>query len=105
MDPAELLVIDETGHRWMRTAHRALGILLELQFAEPHPERIEDQESPDEWLAYSEDQLDGFGRLDDADDAGQDAEHTTLCAARYESRRRRLRIQAAIAGTVAGCKH
>ena len=105
MDPAELVVIDKTGYGWMRTAYRTLGILLELQFAEPHPERIEDQESPDQRLAYSEDQLDGFGRLDDTDDPGQDAEHTTFCAAWDESRRRRLRIQAAVAGTVAGRKH
>ena len=49
-------------------------------------------------LADAEDQLHRLGRLNRADDAGQHAEHAALGAARHEAWRRRLGIQAAVAG-------
>src|SRR5262249_32458358 len=102
VDAAELLVIDELCHRRVRAADRAIGILLQLQLAEFHPQRGVDQEPPDERLAYPEDQLHRFGRLDDADDARQHAEDAALGAARHEPWRRWFRIQAAVARTFGG---
>ena len=105
MDAAELFVVDQLGDRRVRAAHRAVRILPELQLAEPHPQRVVDQEPADQRLADAGDQLDRLGRLDDADDARQHAEHAAFGAARHEPGRRRLRIQAAIARTVLGREH
>ncbi len=60
---------------------------------------------PDQRLADAEDELHGLGGLDRADEPGQDAEHARLGAARDEPGRRRLRIQAAVAGAVLGREH
>ena len=47
-------------------------------------------------------QLDDFGGLDDADEAGQDAEHAAFRAGGNEAGRRRFRIEAAVAGALLG---
>ena len=104
-EAAELLVVDQLRDRRVRAAHRAVGILAQLQLAEPHPQRVVDQEAANQRLANSGDQLDGFGRLDHADDAGQHAQDATLGAARHEPGRRRLGIQAAIARAVLRREH
>ena len=52
-----------------------------------------------------QDQLDGLGRLNRADDSRQHAEHTAFRAAGHQARRRRLGIEAAIARTVLGGEH
>ena len=84
----------------MRPADRAIRILAELQLAELHPQRIEDQESTDQWFANPENQFQRFVRLNAADDARQDTEDAALGTARDQPRRRRLRIQAAVARTL-----
>src|SRR5918995_5400006 len=89
----------------MGPADRAVGILPQLQFTEPHLERVIDQESSDQRLSYADDQLDRLGGLNDTDDAGQYAKDTTFGAARHEPWRRRLWIQAAIARAVLGPEH
>ena len=104
-DAAELLVVDQLGHGRMRAADRAVGVLAQLQLAEAHPQRVVDQEPADQRLAGAEDQLDRLGRLDRADDAGQHAEHAAFGAARHQSGRRRLGIQAAVARAVLGREH
>src|SRR5262249_40681767 len=86
-------------------ADRAVGILAQLELAEFHLQRVVNHEAPDERLADAGDQLDRLGRLDDADHAGKDAEHSALRAARDQSWWRRLRIQAPVARTVLGRKH
>ena len=57
---------------------------------------------PIERLADAEDQLDGFGGLDHADQAGQNAEHAAFGAGGHEARRWRLGIEAAIARALLG---
>ena len=57
-------------------------------------------EPADQRLADSHDQLHGFDSLHHPDHARQHAKHATLRAARHHPGRRRLGIQAAIAGTV-----
>src|SRR5438105_14058674 len=82
----------------MRAAHRALRIFPELELAEAHLQRVVDQEAADQRLADAENQLDRFSRLDHADDARQHAKHSALRAARDQSWRRWLRVEASIAG-------
>src|SRR5256885_5942025 len=89
----------------MRAAYRAVRILAELELAELHALRIEDQEAPDQWFAGAEDQLHRLGGLDAADDSRQYAKHTALSAAWNEPGRRRLRIQAAVARTLLRREH
>src|SRR5690606_36158184 len=78
-------------------ADRALGVAPQLELAEAHPECVVDEEAADERLTGLEDDLDGLGCLNHPDDAGQDAQHTALRAARHEAGRRRLRVEAAVA--------
>ena len=83
-DAAELFVVNQRGHGRMRAAHRAIRIFLQLELAEFHPQRVVNQEPADERLADAHDQLDRFGRLNRADDAGQHAKHAALGAARHQ---------------------
>ena len=101
-DAAELVVVDQLGDGRMRAADRAVGILAQLQRAEVHAQRVDQQQAADQRLADAEDQLDDLGRLDDADEAGQNAEHATLRAGGNEPGRRRLRVEAAIARAFLG---
>ena len=103
--PQNCVVVDELVDRRMVAADRALGIAAQLQLAEAHLQRVVQEQPADERLAGSENQLDRFGGLDDADDARQDAQHAALGAARHQSRRRRLRVQAAIARAALDREH
>src|SRR5690606_19851331 len=98
LQAAELLVIDERGHGWRITADRTLGIAAQLQLAEAHPQGVVDEKAADERLPGTEDELDGLGCLNDADDAWQHAEYPTLGATRHEAGRRWFRVEAAVAG-------
>ena len=99
-DPAELLVVDELGDRRVRAAHRAVRVLAQLDLAETHRPRIEEQQAVLERLAVAQDQLDRLGRLDRADDPGEHAQHAALGARRHEAGRRRLGVEAAVARSV-----
>src|SRR5215217_92194 len=104
-DAAELLVVDELGHGRVLAADGAVGVLAELHLAEAHAQGVVEQKPSDERLADPEYELDGLGGLDGSDGTGEDAEHPALRAARYESRGRRLGIQAAIARAFLGVEH
>ena len=84
----------------MRAADRAIGILAQLQLAESHGQRVEQQQPADERFAFADDELQRFRRLNRADDSRQHAEHAAFGARRHQARRRRLGIQAAIARAV-----
>ena len=99
------LVSLQLEDRWTVAADRALGITRQLQLPEAHAERVIDDEPADQRLADAEKQLDRFGRLDRADDPGQDAEDACFGAARHEARRRRFRVQAPIARSVLRREH
>src|SRR5690348_17989181 len=83
-------------------AGRALRVAIELQFLKLGAKRVEREQTPDEWFALFQNELDGFAGLKHADDAGQNAQHARLRAAWRERHWRRLRIEAAIAGTIVG---
>ena len=97
-----MLVVDEFLDRGVIAADRALGILAQLQFAEAHAERIDQQQAADERVAFAQNELDDLSGLDDADQAGQNAQHAAFSATRHQAGRRRLRIEAAVAGAVLG---
>jgi hypothetical protein len=84
----------------MVAADGALRVALQLERAELHLQGIEEQEPADQRLAGADDELQRLGGLDGAHDAGQHAEHAAFGAARDEARRRRFRIEAAIARAV-----
>ncbi len=88
----------------MGAADGALGIFAELELAEAHAERVDEQEAADERLADAEDELDDLGGLDDADQAGEDAEDAALRAGGDKAGRRRLGIEAAVAGAASVAK-
>ncbi len=89
----------------MGAADRAIGILAQLQFAELHAQRVDQQQASGQRIALPQNQLDGLGRLDHADQAGQNAEHSTFGARRHQTGRWRLGIETAIAGAVFGREH
>ena len=103
-DAAELVVVDQLGHGRVGAADGALGIFAQLQGAEAHAERVDQQQTADERLADAEDQLDGLGGLDDSDEAGQDAEYATLSAGGNQPWRWRLGVEAAVARAFLGAE-
>src|SRR5258706_10272118 len=96
---AKFVVIDRLRDRRMRSAHRAVGILAQLELAELHPESVKKQQSSHETVPAAEDQLDRFHRLDGADDSRENAEDAAFRAGRHKPRRRRFRIEAPVART------
>ena len=104
LDAAELVVVDELGDRRVGAADGAVGIFAQLQGAEAHAESIDQQQAADQRLADAENQLDGLGRLDDADEAGQNTKHAAFGAGGNKARRWRLRVEAAIAGAFFGAR-
>src|SRR5260370_1375183 len=94
---AEFVVIDQLGDRRMRTAHRAIRVLAQLEFAELHPESVKKQQSSHEIIPAAEDHLDRFHRLDGADDSWKYAEDAAFRARGHKPRRRRFRIEATVA--------
>src|SRR3989442_983282 len=84
----------------MRAAHRAVWIFAQLEFAEFHSESIKQQQSSHKIIPAAENQLDRFHRLDGADDSGQDTEDAAFRAGRPKPRRRRFRIEAAVARAI-----
>ena len=97
---AELRIVDQFGDGGMIAANRAFRILAQLQLAETHRQRVEQKQAPDERLAFADDELQRLRGLNRADDSGQHAENSAFRAGRDKARRRRLRIQAAVARPV-----
>ena len=94
---AELLVIDQLGDCRIFPACRAIRILAQLELAKFHGQRVDQQQPPDQWIACAQNQLDGFRRLNHSYQSGQNSQHSAFRAGWNQSRRWRLRIQAAIA--------
>src|SRR6266581_2133915 len=86
----------------MCAADRAVRVLAQPQFAELHAERIHQQQPPDERFTGAQDELDDFGRLNDAEQSWKNSQHATFGAGGNQSGRWRLRIEAAITRTVLG---
>src|ERR1700712_3597687 len=97
---AEAFVVDVLGDGRVLAADRAGLVLAQLERAEGHLERVVHQEATNQRVALAEDQLEHLGGLHDADDARQDAQYASLGAGRREVRRRRLRVEAAVAGAL-----
>jgi len=62
--PQKKFVIDQLRDRLVRSAERTLRILAQLQLAELHFERVEEEQPPDQRVALADDQLHRFRRLD-----------------------------------------
>ena len=102
---AELLVVDQGLDGGLLSAERALRILAQLQLPELHLQGIVKNQTADQGPPAAQNQLDGFGGLNQSDDSGEDSQDAPLGATGNQSRRRRLRIEAAVAGTLAGVEH
>src|SRR6267154_3417451 len=96
----EFVVIDQLGDRAMRTAHRAIWIFAQLEFAEFHSESVKQEQASYEIIPAAKNQLDGFRCLDGADDSGQNAKDAALRARKYKPSRGRFRIEAAVARAI-----
>src|ERR1051325_4204450 len=99
-DSAELFIIYQLRNRRVLTTHRTLRILSQFELAKLHRPRIKHQQSIDQEIFRAENNLDRFVRLDRTDDPWQHTEHTALRARGHQTRRRRFRIQTAIARTL-----
>src|SRR5439155_25331719 len=97
-----LLVDGEVRDARVLAAHRALGIAPELDLAEAHAARVVGQEPPDQRVAHPDQELDGLRRLDHADHAWEHAQDPGLASAGHEPRRRRRRVETAIARPLVG---
>ena len=84
----------------MRAARGTCGVLSNVDRAELHPERVDEQQPAGERLADSDDQLDRFRRLNRPHQTRQHAQHAALGTARHQAGRRRFGEEAAIAGSV-----
>src|SRR5215472_9363163 len=94
---AEISIVDQLRYGAMRPADGAIGILAQLELAELHGKRVEEQQASDKRRALADDQLQSFGGLNRADNSRQHAQNSPFGAGRNQSRRGRLRIQAAVA--------
>src|SRR4051812_47422588 len=101
-DSAERLIVDQLSDARLLAAHRAGGILAQLELAEPELQGIEQQKSPDQRVARADDPLDRLQCLNAPDDAGQNPQYPSLSTARNQSRRGWLGVQAPIARTLTG---
>src|SRR5713226_7265410 len=101
-DSAELFVIDQLFDGRIVAAHRAIGILAQLQLAKAHSPRVEQQQTINHDVGRAEDDLNRFVGLNGADDSRQHAQHAALGARRHQPRRRRFGIQAAVARAAFG---
>src|SRR5580704_2100983 len=96
----KLVVVYQFCDGAMRPAGRTVGILAQLELAELHAKRIDEQQPPDEWVTLAKDQLDDFSRLNHTDQSGQNAQHSTFGAGGNQPRRRWLGIQAPVAWAI-----
>ena len=96
-DAAELVVVDQLLDGRVVAAQRTLWIAAQLDFAELHLERIENQQSADERIALAQRKLDDLRGLDASDDSGQHTQYAALGAAGHHARRWRLGVEAAVA--------
>src|SRR5271165_4604949 len=94
---AEFRVVDKLCDGRMAPAHRAIRILAQLELAEFHPERIEQQQSPNQRVTLANNELERFSGLDGPDNSGEHAKHAALGAGRHQPWRRRFWVQAAVA--------
>ena len=76
VDRAECLVVDQLGDAGVVAAHRAGWVAADFEGAETHAQGVVHQQFADEGFALTEDQFDGFSGLDQANGAGQYAQHT-----------------------------
>src|SRR5262245_49374232 len=97
-----VLVNREICDRRRRAAERALGIAPQPDLAEPHAERVVREKPTDQRLADPEQQLDGLRRLNRSNHSWEHAQDASLASGRDEPRRRRRRVEAAIARTLVG---
>ena len=104
-DTAELVIVDQLVYCAMLAADRAFRVPAQFQLAETHAQGVEQKQAAHQRLSLAEDQFHDLGGLNHPNDAGQDAEHSALCAAGNEPGRRRLRIEAAIARGPRHAKH
>jgi hypothetical protein len=72
---------------------------------EAHGEGVDHEQATDERLADAEEELERLGRLEGADQPGEDAEHAGVGAARDQAGRRRLGVEAAVARAVGRREH
>src|SRR5258708_2980308 len=79
LDAAELVVVDQLLDL-VGSAGWAAWIFAQLERAEVHAQRVDEEQAADERLADAEDELDDLGGLDDSDQAGQDAEDAAFGA-------------------------
>src|SRR5712692_284679 len=98
----ELLVVNQFPDRGMFSADRAVWIFSHLHLTKLHPQGIKDEQSTDQRIAGSHDQLDRLSGLNGSNDSGKNSEDSAFCATRNQAGRRRLGIKAAIARPALG---
>ncbi len=75
---------------------------MDLHLAEATVQRVEEHQSTGQRLADAQDELDGLGGLQAADDARQHPQHTPFGAARHLAGWRWIWVKAAVARSTVG---
>src|SRR5258708_31632016 len=87
-DSAKLLVIDQLFDGRIVAAHRAIGILAQLQLAKAHSPCVEQEQPVNHDAGRAENYLHRFTGLNGAQHYGKDAEHAPFRAAPHATRPR-----------------
>ena len=101
----ERFVINQLFDIRIRSAHAAVGVLLQLDEVEGHVQGVVEQELSDQWFADAKQDLQGFGCLEGANRTGQYTEHSTFRAGGDEPGRWRFREETAITWSFFGVEH
>src|SRR5258707_8266383 len=102
---AEFFVINQLFDIGVRSAHAAIGILLEFDKIKGHIERIVQKQLADQWLTNTEQNFQSLRSLERANGARQHTQHTTLRTRRDKSWRWRFGEETAIAGSFLGVEY
>src|SRR5213083_1894550 len=96
---AKLLVIDQRLDL-ARATRRARWVLPDVDRAELHPQRVDEQQPASERLTHTDDHIDRLRRLNRPHQTRQHAQHPAFGATRHKPRWRRFREETAIARSV-----
>src|SRR3954452_21516103 len=92
-----LVVLEQVGDGRVLAAERAVRVLADLDLAVLHLQGVVDHQLADQRLTDAGQELDRLVDLDGSDRGAQHTQDTALGARRNHARRRRLRVEAAVA--------
>src|SRR5580765_5015636 len=90
---AKLLIVYQFLNGWIFSIDGIVFSWFDIKCPGFKVKRIKNEETPRQWVTYPGNYFDYFQRLETADNAGQNAQHATFCATRYQPGWWRSRIE------------